>query len=370
MQQSREIPCPKPEPETHPRAPPTAQPSRGRKKSTGKARQAPPRRAAAGRDSRAWRRWPGAAEGSGRRSRACSCWRESSPRCSARARSCTIGRRQGRASGSTSPRRRSPRRSKLAIQHEEDLVRHRQRVRRRQPARLARRVRPLGGIGARDAALPRAPEHRPRGAGAGVAAAGLRSADRRQPRRTARPAHRARAGAASDPARREPRPYYCFAVAGLSRNRATYLPPGVDYCALAQRADDGARPGPQQLRAVRQRQRHDARRPDARVPRWRRARDRGRAPARVRGLARRAAACPTWCWTGRWRDTRTPPCASATRSGSSHVVFTAGSAPAHPQTPTIDLHNGWTVQSFGAPARDRGARRPQRARRCWSAAAS
>ena len=29
------------------------------------------------------------------------------------------------------------------------------------------------------------------------------------------------------------RPYYCFAVAGLARSAATYIPAGVDYCALA-----------------------------------------------------------------------------------------------------------------------------------------
>jgi diguanylate cyclase (GGDEF)-like protein len=30
-----------------------------------------------------------------------------------------------------------------------------------------------------------------------------------------------------------PRAYYCFATAGLARNQATYLPAGLDYCALA-----------------------------------------------------------------------------------------------------------------------------------------
>src|SRR5262249_33134735 len=29
------------------------------------------------------------------------------------------------------------------------------------------------------------------------------------------------------------RPYYCLAVAGLARSLSTYLPAGVDYCALA-----------------------------------------------------------------------------------------------------------------------------------------
>ncbi|HEX7610639.1 MAG TPA: EAL domain-containing protein, partial [Solirubrobacteraceae bacterium] len=36
-------------------------------------------------------------------------------------------------------------------------------------------------------------------------------------------------------------------------------------------------------------------------------------------------------------------------SGSSHVVFTSGHAPAHSQVSTINLHNGWTVRSYGAP---------------------
>jgi hypothetical protein len=29
------------------------------------------------------------------------------------------------------------------------------------------------------------------------------------------------------------RPYYCFAVAGVARSAATYVPPGLDYCAVA-----------------------------------------------------------------------------------------------------------------------------------------
>ncbi len=37
-----------------------------------------------------------------------------------------------------------------------------------------------------------------------------------------------------------PRPIYCFAVAGLSRSLATYLPVGLDYCAL-ERALESAR---------------------------------------------------------------------------------------------------------------------------------
>ena len=39
-----------------------------------------------------------------------------------------------------------------------------------------------------------------------------------------------------------PRPYYCFAVAGLARNTAAYIPAGADYCALAPRADHAASP--------------------------------------------------------------------------------------------------------------------------------
>ena len=46
------------------------------------------------------------------------------------------------------------------------------------------------------------------------------------------------------------RPYYCFAVAGLARNAASYMPAGLDYCALAPTLiTTGTRAG--QLRAVR-----------------------------------------------------------------------------------------------------------------------
>ena len=38
-------------------------------------------------------------------------------------------------------------------------------------------------------------------------------------------------------------------------------------------------------------------------------------------------------------------------SDDSHIVFHSGTAPSHPQSTTIDLHNGWTVRTTAvAPA--------------------
>ncbi len=143
------------------------------------------------------------------------------------------------------------------------------------------------------------------------------------------------------------RPYYCFAVAGLARNAATYIPAGLDYCALA----------------------------PALVP----GRDSGLASYApfVNGTTTLGVSTPVY------RGGVVPPTVPARRHAFmgwlgellvpnvvleraleghpnlavtfrytapySHVAFTSGKAPSHPQTTMIDLHNGWTVQTFGAP---------------------
>ena len=144
------------------------------------------------------------------------------------------------------------------------------------------------------------------------------------------------------------RPYYCFAVAGLSRSIATYLPSGVDYCALAAsliRSRDEA------LTSYAPFIDGTATTLGVETPVYRR----GIAPTTV--AARRRAFVG---WLGELlvpdvvlgRALEGHP-DTAVRfsydSGESHVVFTAGAAPSSPQTTTIALHNGWTVQSFGAP---------------------
>jgi diguanylate cyclase (GGDEF)-like protein len=144
------------------------------------------------------------------------------------------------------------------------------------------------------------------------------------------------------------RPYYCFAVAGLSRSLASYLPTGLDFCALAKtlvRArDEGLSSyapfvnGHTMLLGVQ-------------TPVYRG----GGVPPTVAG--RRSAFIG---WLG---ELLVPDVVlgsalaghpnTAVRfsytSGSSHVVFTAGHAPPHSQVSRIDLHNGWSVQSSGVP---------------------
>ncbi|MGO8904752.1 MAG: putative bifunctional diguanylate cyclase/phosphodiesterase [Solirubrobacteraceae bacterium] len=155
------------------------------------------------------------------------------------------------------------------------------------------------------------------------------------------------------------RPYYCLAVAGVARSRATYVPPGLDFCALS--------------------------------PRLIRARDLGRAayaPFVEGGVTALAVETPVYrgrvvpttaagrrrVFVGWLGELLTPSVvlASALKghqrlpislrydSPSSHVAFTRGKPRAGAQSTTIDLlagrealgdpHEGWTLQTFGEPA--------------------
>jgi diguanylate cyclase (GGDEF)-like protein len=144
------------------------------------------------------------------------------------------------------------------------------------------------------------------------------------------------------------RPYYCLAVAGLSRNVKTYLPGSLDYCALAPTliaARDSGQPsyapfmsGGQTTLGVE-------------TPFYRGS----RIPATVAGRRRAFLG-----WLG---ELLVPNVVVARAlegrqhvgvrfrydSGVTHVSFTNGHAAHGEQTATIPLHNGWTVQSF-APA--------------------
>jgi diguanylate cyclase (GGDEF)-like protein len=146
-----------------------------------------------------------------------------------------------------------------------------------------------------------------------------------------------------------PRPYYCFAVAGLSRSVASYLPAGVDYCALAKTLlaarDSGASSYAPFVAAA-------TTTLGVETPVY----AGGVAPPTV--LARRRAFVG---WLGELlvpqlvlqRALEGHPNTAATfryASGTMHVVFHSGRAPHAAQTTTIDLHNGWTVQTFGGAA--------------------
>jgi diguanylate cyclase (GGDEF)-like protein len=143
------------------------------------------------------------------------------------------------------------------------------------------------------------------------------------------------------------RPYYCFAVAGLSRNARTFLPAGLDYCAFA--------------------------------PALLATRDSGRssyAPFLFKGMQMLGVETPVYrggsvphTESGRrrafsgWLGVLLVPDLVVDRaleghpnvavvfrysSATSHVAFASGHAPGRtPQSNTIDLHTGWTVQTFG-----------------------
>ncbi|MGD0454967.1 MAG: bifunctional diguanylate cyclase/phosphodiesterase [Solirubrobacteraceae bacterium] len=142
------------------------------------------------------------------------------------------------------------------------------------------------------------------------------------------------------------RPYYCIAVAGLARDAASYIPAGMDYCAIA--------------------------------PALITARDTGLAtyapvmgsktttlgietPVYLGGRAPSTVAARRRTFVG-WLGELIVPGVVLARaleghpdvavrfryaSASSHAVFTSGVAPAGAQSAEVRLGNGWTVQSFG-----------------------
>jgi diguanylate cyclase (GGDEF)-like protein len=143
------------------------------------------------------------------------------------------------------------------------------------------------------------------------------------------------------------RPYYCFAVAGLARSIASYLPAGLDYCAFAKTLmsarDEGTSSYAPFVVA-------GATTLGVETPVYRG----GRQPATV--AARRRAFAG---WLGELLVPKIvlqralqghPNTAGVFRydRGAMHVVFTSGVVPRDAQSTTVDLHNGWTVRTFGA----------------------
>jgi diguanylate cyclase (GGDEF)-like protein len=153
------------------------------------------------------------------------------------------------------------------------------------------------------------------------------------------------------------RPYYCFAVAGLARTAATYLPAGLDYCTLApqlildrESGLTGYAPvvdGGTTLLGVET--------PVYRggvVPSTTAARQR----AFVGWLGELLA--PNIVLNSALQGHSNLAVKFAYNSRFSHVAFTRGTPPAGAQSTTIDLlvgrealgngHEGWTLQTFGA----------------------
>ncbi len=145
------------------------------------------------------------------------------------------------------------------------------------------------------------------------------------------------------------RSFYCLAVAGLARNISTFLPTGLDYCALAPTLMVARNSG---------------------VPDYAPFVAGGNTtlgvetPVYAGGVNPRTLAGRKRAFLG-WLAERVEPEVVLERaleghpnfavkfsydSLNSHVVFDSGHAPAGAQSSTINLHNGWTVQSYGATA--------------------
>jgi diguanylate cyclase (GGDEF)-like protein len=144
------------------------------------------------------------------------------------------------------------------------------------------------------------------------------------------------------------RPYYCLAVAGLTRSAKTYLPGGLDYCALAPTLVAGRDTG---LSSYAPFMTGGETTLGVETPVYRG----GVVPTTVAGRRR-----AFWGWLGELLKPRVvlaraleghPNMAVSFRydAPGSHVAFKAGHTRAGEQISKIDLHNGWTVQSFGAP---------------------
>ena len=143
------------------------------------------------------------------------------------------------------------------------------------------------------------------------------------------------------------RPYYCFAVAGLARDAASFLPGGVDYCALAKSLITARDSGASNYAPFVAAQGTTL---GVQTPVYRGGVMPGTVAARRRAFVG---------WLGELlapdlvlrRALEGHPHTAATLRygrGSTRAVFHSGTAPRGAQTTRIDLHNGWTVQTFAA----------------------
>jgi diguanylate cyclase (GGDEF)-like protein len=240
---------------------------------------------------------------------------------------------------------------KLAIQHEEDLVVSASAFVSANPGVTATR---FDGWVTSVRALQRYPELQNIGLDERVPAADLARFEVRLARHPVEPFGRHRPGP------REaftilplgPRPLYCFAVAGLSRSLATYLPAGLDYCAL-EKALEAARVSGESSYAPFMGGHGTTLGVQTPVYRG------GVVPSTPAARKRTFIG-----WLGELLEPKVllstalegHPNTAVTfryRSEGSHIVFHSGTRPAPAQSATIDLHNGWTVRST-APAPAQG----------------
>jgi diguanylate cyclase (GGDEF)-like protein len=144
-----------------------------------------------------------------------------------------------------------------------------------------------------------------------------------------------------------PRPYYCFAVAGQSRDLSSYLPSGLDYCALASGLAEARDSGQTSYAPFRSGATTTL---GVQTPVYRG----GLVPQTVAAKDRAFVG-----WLGELLEPTVllstalqghPNTAVSLRydSGASHIAFQNRAQPHQALVTTIDLHNGWTVRTAAA----------------------
>ncbi len=147
------------------------------------------------------------------------------------------------------------------------------------------------------------------------------------------------------------RPFYCLAVAGLARDAASYIPAGMDYCAIAPTLASARDTGLATYAPVPGRQATEL---GIETPVYRG----GSTPMTVAARQRTFVG-----WVGELivpgvlltRAREGHPNLAVEFSyaeGDSHATFASGRVPAGAQSTKIRLGNGWTMQSFGAHVSD------------------
>jgi hypothetical protein len=145
------------------------------------------------------------------------------------------------------------------------------------------------------------------------------------------------------------RPYYCLAAAGVVRDQVAVLPPGQDYCPLVPSVLTARETGVSSYLPF---------------PEGNRTTLAVQTPIYSTGTAPATVAARRRTFLGWLGESLVPDVVLKTalsghpgvavsfryRAGGSDVAFASGPTPRRSESSTIDLHNGWTVQSYGSVA--------------------
>ncbi len=141
-------------------------------------------------------------------------------------------------------------------------------------------------------------------------------------------------------------PYYCLASAGVARSATSYVPAGLDYCAVAPSLESSRTSGQANFAPF-----SDGATTDLAVE----------TPVYRGGLVPHTVAARRRDFVGWLGELLVPgivldralqghPNVAVTfryNAHHQHVTLNSGKAPRDAQTLSINLHNGWTVQTFG-----------------------